>query len=417
MKEHQPTTKQIIAFAVVLSFIVSMIGTVLSLGIFAPLFGVGETISGPFLFNRPKILERIVEKPAGHLLGQEELIVKAVEEVSPAVVSIVASRDVPVLERYYTDPFGGDPFFREFFGDSGFRVPQYRQKGTERQEISSGSGFIVSSDGLVMTNKHVVADTEAEFTVLMNDGSKKPAKVLARDAVQDLAILKIEGKDLPTARFGDSSRIKIGQTAIAIGNALGEFRNTVSVGVVSGLERSIVAGGSGVPAESLEELIQTDAAINPGNSGGPLINMYGEVIGINTAVAAGAENIGFAIPSNRIQRDVESVKSYGKIVRPYLGIRYTLVTKETAEKEKLGRDYGARIMKSADGPGVMPGSPAEKAGLQEGDIVLAIAGARIDPSHTLVSLIEQYQVGEEVALTVFRDGKEFEIKVKLEERK
>ena len=416
MKEHQPTTKQIVAFAVVLSFIVSMIGTVLSLGVFGPLFGVGETTSGPFLFNRPKILERIVEKPADRLLGQEELIVKAVEEVSPAVVSIIASKDVPVLEQYYTDPFGGDPFFRQFFGGE-FQVPQYRQKGTERREISSGSGFIVSSDGLVMTNRHVVADTEAEFTVLMNDGSKKPARVLARDPVQDLAILKIEGTDLPTARFGDSSRIRIGQTAIAIGNALGQFRNTVSVGVVSGLERSIVAGGGGVAAENLEELIQTDAAINPGNSGGPLINMYGEVIGINTAVAQGAENIGFAIPSNRMKRDVASVAAYGKIIRPYLGIRYTLITKEIAEKEKLGRDYGAWLMKSADGPAIMPGSPAEKAGLKEGDIVLAIALARIDPSHTLVSLIEQYQVGDEVALTVFRDGAELEVKVKLEERK
>ena len=416
MKEHQPTTQQIIVFSVILSFVVSMIGTVLSLGVLGPLFGIGESDSGPFLFNRPKILERITEKPAEPPLGQEELVVRAVEEVSPAVVSIVASKDVPVIERYYADPFGDDPLFRQFFG-GGFQIPQYRQKGTERKEISSGTGFIVSSDGLVMTNKHVVADTAAEFTVLMNDGRKKPARVLARDSLQDLAVLKIEGSDLPTARLGDSSRVRIGQTAIAIGNALGEFRNTVSVGVVSGLERSIIAGGPGVPPESLEELIQTDAAINPGNSGGPLVNIAGEVIGINTAIVQGAENIGFAIASNRMKRDLESVKAHGRIVRPYLGIRYVLVNKEIAEKEKLGRDYGAWLMKSPDGPAVMPGSPAEKASLKEGDIVLALAGERVDPFHTLVSLIEKYQVGDEVALTVFRDGKEFKVNVQLEERK
>ena len=418
MREQQPTTRQIVLFSVVLSFIVSVIGTTLALGVFGPLFS-GESGSAPILFSRPRIFQQIADKVVApeRSLRQDELVVKAVEEVSPAVVSIVASKDVPVIERYYVDPFGSDPFFQQFFGDgSGFQVPQYRQKGTQKQDVSSGTGFIVSSDGLVLTNKHVVADTAAEFTVLMNDGRQKPARVLARDTAQDLAVLKIEGQNLPVARFGDSSQVKIGQAVIAIGNALGQFRNTVSVGIISGLERSIVAGGGG-ESEVLQELIQTDAAINPGNSGGPLLNIYGEVIGINTAMATGAENIAFTIPINNAKRDVASVKAHGKILYPFLGIRYTLVTKDIADKQKLGRDYGALVGKSDTDPAVVVGSPADKAGIKEGDIILQINGERIDPDHALASLIQKYQVGDEIALKVFRDGKESDINVKLEERK
>lgn len=420
MKEQQPTTKQIVLFSVVLSFIVSVIGTTLALGVFGPLFS-GESGGAPILFSRPRILQQIADKVAApeRPLRQDEMVVKAVEEVSPAVVSIVASKDVPVIERYFVDPFGNDPFFQQFFGGgSGFQVPQYRQKGTQKQDVSSGTGFIVSSDGLILTNKHVVADTAAEFTVLMNDGRKKPARVLARDTAQDIAVLKIEGHDLPTARFGDSSQVKIGQAVIAIGNALGQFRNTVSVGIISGLERSIVAGGGGGgESEVLEELIQTDAAINPGNSGGPLLNIYGEVIGINTAMATGAENIAFTIPINNAKRDVASVKAHGKILYPFLGIRYTIVTKDTADKQKLGRDYGALVGKSDTDSAVVAGGPADRAGIKEGDIILQINGERIDTDHTLASLLQKYQVGDEIALKVFRDEKEFDTKVKLEERK
>src|SRR3989344_5324594 len=243
LDENQLTTKQLVLFTVVMSFIVSMIGTVLALGILGPVFGVGQDSSTPFLFNRPKILEKIIA--SDRTPRQDELVVKAVEDASPAVVSVVASKDVLVLEQFFVDPFHNDPFFRQFFGDggSGFQIPQLRQKGTEKQDVSAGTGLIVSSDGLVVTNKHVVADTQAEYMVLMNDGSKKPGKVLARDQFQDLAIIKIEGTNFPTVKFGDSSGIKIGQTVIAIGNALGEFRNTVSVGVISGLQRSVVASG------------------------------------------------------------------------------------------------------------------------------------------------------------------------------
>lgn len=425
MNEQQPTTRQIVLFTVLLSFIVSVIGTVLSLGILGPLLGMGEAASGgPIQFNKPGILERIREtvtekETTERILRQDELVVKVVEEASPAVVSIVATKDVPVVERFFVDPFADDPFFRDFFGGhgSGLRVPQFRQKGTEKQEVSSGTGFIASPDGLILTNKHVVSDTEAEFTVFLNDGQKKPAKVLARDQFQDIAVLKIAGANMASVRLGDSSGLKIGQSVIAIGNALGEFRNTVSVGVVSGLQRSVVASGRGVGSEVLQELIQSDAAINPGNSGGPLLNLRGEVVGINTAMAQGAENIAFAIPINKAKRDLESVQQHGRIVHPFLGVRYQVVTKELAEQKKLGRDYGVLLVGAADEPAVVKESPAEKAGLKEGDIILELNGARIDAAHSLASILEKYQSGDEITLKVFRDGKESEAKAKLEERK
>ncbi len=422
MDENQPTTRQLVIFSVVLSFIVSIIGTVLALGMFGPLLGLGERGSTPLIFNKPleKIIETITQKEtAERILRQDELVVKVVEEASPAVVSVVAAKDVPVIERFFVDPFADDPLFRQFFGDggSGFRIPQFRQKGTERQEVSSGTGFLVSAEGLIVTNKHVVADTAAEYTALFNDGRKKTAKVMARDPLQDLAILKIEGSGYPFLRIGDSSKVKIGQTAIAIGNALGEFRNTVSVGIVSGLQRSVIASGAPTGPEMLQELIQTDAAINPGNSGGPLLNIRGEVIGVNTAIAQGAENIGFAIPANKARRDLENVQKQGKIVYPFLGVRYITVTKDLAEKEKLSVTAGALVARGEKEPAIASGSPAEKAGLKERDVILEVNGEIINQDNLLASVIQKYQVGDEVTFKVFRDGKEIELKVKLDERK
>lgn len=424
MDENQPTTRQLVIFTVVLSFIASMIGTVLTLGVMGPILGLGEESGGPLQFNKPGILERIKEtvtqkETSEKVLRQDELVVKVVEEASQAVVSIVAAKDVPVIEQFFIDPFSDDPLFREFFGDggSGFRVPQLRERGTQKTEVSSGTGFIVSSDGMVITNRHVVSDTKAEFTALLNDGRKLAAKVLASDPLHDIAILKIEGNNFPALRLGNSDKIKIGQTAIAIGNALGEFRNTVSVGVVSGLGRTIMASGSGAGTETLRELIQTDAAINPGNSGGPLLNLYGEVIGMNTAIASGAENIGFAIPINKAKRDLENVKVHGKIIYPFLGVRYTMITKELAEKEKLSRDYGALVVGAEGEASVLPGSPAEKAGVKERDIILEINGEILNLDNTLATVIQKHQVGEEVSMKVFREGKEMELKAVLEERK
>jgi serine protease Do len=350
----------------------------------------------------------------------EQKVVDTVKKADPAVVAITVSKNVPIYERYlerapspFEDFFGGDLF-------GGFAIPQLRQKGTELRKIGGGSGFLVSADGYIVTNRHVVSDEQAEYTVFTNDGKKYDAKVVARDPVLDLAILKINGSNFEYLTFGDSDKLQVGQTVIAIGNALAEFRNTVSVGVVSGLSRSIVASdSSGGNTETLDQLIQTDAGINPGNSGGPLLNLSGEVIGVNVAVAQGAENIGFAISSNSVKNIVESVKQTGKIVRPYLGIRYVEIDQEVKEKNKLPYDYGVLVQRGANPSdlAVIPGSPADKAGIVENDIILEIDGIKLTSDRSLASIIRTKNVGDTVTLKISSKGKEKTVKVTLEEMK
>jgi S1-C subfamily serine protease len=354
-------------------------------------------------------------------VNEESDVVSVVEKVSPAVVSIIITKNLPKIEEYYFNPFGDDDFFNRFFGDDffNFGIPQYRQNGTEEQEIGGGTGFIITSDGYIVTNKHVVADEEAEYTVMMNDESKYDAEVVARDPTTDFAVLKIEGKDFPTIELGDSDELKVGQTVIAIGNALGEFRNTVSVGVISGLSRSITASSFGFGSENLVGVIQTDASINHGNSGGPLLNLAGQVIGINTAIAQDAQNIGFAIPINEVKNSIESVKEYGKIIKPWLGVRYIMINKSLAESNKLDVDYGALIIRGEEKTdlAVIPGSPADKAGLVENDIILEVNGEKIDQDYPLMKAIAKFKPGDEITLKVLHKGEEKEVKVRLEELK
>ena len=362
--------------------------------------------------KEPQIIERYDPQTT-----QEQMIVNVVKKYQDAVVSIIASKDLPIIERYHADPFQGFGIPNDFFGQE-FQIPQYRQKGTEKQDVSSGTGFIVSSDGLILTNKHVVSEEGAELTVLMNDGEKYPAKVLATDPIQDVAVLKIEKKNLPSVVLGDSDNIQIGQSVIAIGNSLGEFRNTVSVGVISGLRRTITAQGGGF-AETLDDLIQTDAAINPGNSGGPLINLKGEVIGINTAMSQGAQNIGFALPINKAKKDLEQVKKSGKITYPFLGVRYVLVDKDLQKKNNLTTDYGALVTRGETQTdlAVTPGSPADITGIAENDIILEVNGKKIDKDNALAKIIQNGTVGETLKLKILRKGQEKTLDVKLAERK
>lgn len=348
--------------------------------------------------------------------SQEEKVIKAVNENSPAVVSVIISKDMPILEQYNFNPF------EEFFGPNspfGFGIPQYRQKGTQKQEIGGGTGFIISSDGMILTNKHVVLDPQADYTVLTNNGKKFPAKMVARDPAQDLAIIKIDqpGQNFPVVKLGDSDKLQIGQSVIAIGNALGEFRNTVSVGVVSGLGRTVTAGDGGGLTETIEDVIQTDAAINKGNSGGPLLNLRGEVIGINTATALTAENISFAIPINKAKRAVSGVKATGKITYPFLGVRYVIVNDQIQEKNNLSVNYGALILRGENGEAaVTPGSAAQTAGLKEGDIILELNAEKITTDNSLAKIIMKYNAGDKVTLKILRNKEEKTISLILGER-
>ncbi|MDP3093148.1 MAG: trypsin-like peptidase domain-containing protein [bacterium] len=375
-------------------------------------------LPGPELSEKEIIREYIPQTT------QEQAVINVVKDFSPAVVSIIITKDLPVIEEYYVSPFN------DFFGQPfEFKIPQYRQKGTEKKEIGGGSGFIVSEDGIVLTNKHVVLDAEADYTILTNDGRKFPAKVLAKDPAQDLAVLKIEKenvtdnsgnlipKPFAVVKLGDSSKLEIGQTVIAIGNALGEFRNTISVGVVSGLGRTITASGGGF-VETLEDVIQTDAAINQGNSGGPLLNLRGEVIGINTATVLQAQNIGFAIPINLAKRDIQQVKTIGKIVYPFLGVRYVLINDKVKEENNLPVDYGAWVVRgeTAKDVAVVSGSAADKVGIKDGDIILRFNNEKVTTENSLAKIIQKYSPGETVSLKVLRNGKENTVSLILGER-
>lgn len=339
--------------------------------------------------------------------SQEEKVIEIVKKRSPAVVSIVITKDLPLIEEYWRE---------EFFGPFRFRIPEFRERGFEKKEVGGGTGFFISSDGLILTNNHVVSDKEADYTVVTIDSKKYSAKVLVRDQISDLALLSIEGTNFPYIPLGNSDNLQIGQTVIAIGNALGEFKNTVSVGVISGLGRQITAEGGGV-VTTQEDVIQTDAAINRGNSGGPLLNLKGEAIGVNFAMAIGAENIGFAIPINKAKKLIEQYRKYGKVVYPFLGIRYIIVDEEIQKEMNLPVDYGALILRGEKGESaIFPGSAAEKAGLREGDIVLEFNGEKIIKENPLAKIIMKYKPGDKVSLRVLREGKEITFEVILGER-
>ncbi|MDD3191013.1 MAG: trypsin-like peptidase domain-containing protein [Candidatus Pacebacteria bacterium] len=359
-----------------------------------------------------------MEQPSGEnrifdsirVVDEQSQVIEVAEKASPAVVSIVAIAEVPTYETSYNDFFN-------------FRIPSRVQNGTEEMEVSAGTGFLVSSDGYIITNRHVVEDEDVKYTVILNDKShldeEIEAEVLARDPNNDIAILKIDKNDLPFLNLGDSDEIHIGQTAIAIGYSLGEFENTVSKGVISGLYRSISAYGSISGVENLENLIQTDAAVNPGNSGGPLLDIDGNVIGVNVAMAD-AQSIGFAIPVNDVKSSYEEVKISGTIkkdAQAFLGVRYVVVDSTVQKNNDLPYNYGVIISRgeTAADLAVVPGSPADKVGLVENDIILEVDGEKITEKNPLTNLIRKYKPGDEVVLRIYHKGEEKEIAVILGE--
>lgn len=354
--------------------------------------------------------------PTAPAKTEETSVVDIVARVSPAVVSIVISKEITPQSTGLLFP---SDLFREF----GFEIetPQQQQPQGEPQkkQVGAGTGFIITSDGLIATNKHVAYDDNATYEAVLTDGKRYDARVLARDPFIDLALMKIEAKNLPVVKFGDSDKLQIGETVIAIGNALSEFSNTITKGVVSGIKRRVTAGGPGIGSEVIEEAIQTDAAINPGNSGGPLINMRGEVVGINTAVSQAGQNVGFAIPINQAKPAIESVRKTGKIVRPWLGVRYVLITAELKQKNNLPVDYGALIVRGDNQTAlaITPSSPADKAGLRENDIILEIDGVKITQEISLAQQIQKHKPGDKITLKVLSQGNEKDVKAVLEEFK
>lgn len=335
-----------------------------------------KTLTEPFAYNDTD--QKVV------YVDEEDAVINVVEKSSPSVVSVVKN------DVYYDD-----------------------KSGPVKEANSIGTGFIINGkDGIVLTNKHVVDDASSSYSIILNDGKTKyEVTQIARDPVNDFSILKVdlEGATIKELTLANSDNIKIGQSVVAIGNALGEFGNSVTKGIVSGLNRGIFASsGYFGDSEFLDNVIQTDAALNPGNSGGPLLNLQGEVIGINVAISQGAQNIGFSIPINTIKASLDQFNKSGKIARPFLGVEYRLISKNIAKNRNL--PIGAFV------ENVVPNSPASKAGIRAGDIILKINAIQIDDSeNTLATIIAKQTIGSNIEIVIDRDGKQKTLYTQIEE--
>jgi serine protease Do len=363
--------------------------------------GFGGGWLGAYSYNHGRsVIATSTAAKQQYISNESELIKSIASNVGQSVVSI----DVKGQSTASSS---------DFFG---FAFPQTTQ--TE----AAGTGFIISSDGIIVTNRHVVPTGTTSVSVTLADGTTfDNVQVIGRtsdSSSQDIAFLKIgdlKGKTLTPVTLGDSAKVEVGDKVIAIGNALGQFQNTVTEGIISGYGRDVTAGDqSGSQSdENLTDLFQTDAAINEGNSGGPLVDINGEVIGINTAVASGAQNIGFAQPVNDLKALISSVLSNGQLQQPYLGLRYVSLTKDIATEFNLKVNNGAYIVSSDTDPAIVPGSPAEKAGLKEHDVITKVNNLNINDKTSLTSALSKYKVGDIVTLTVVRDGKTITVKATL----
>ncbi len=413
----------LIALVVIVSFVSGIFASTLTSGFIIPQFFA--KVSGD---------QKTIEQKT---YVEESQSIDAIKKVSPAVVSIVATQDLKIYKSAQFPFF--DPFGNAFPGLK-FQVPQQQQGGQEgkdyeiqQRKIGGGTGFIITDDGLIMTNRHVVSNEQLQYTVIINDGTEYDAEVVSIDPLNDLAVIQMiksgerdkskesrtKLKDLPIVELGDSNKLEVGQKVLAIGYALGEYQNTVTAGIISGKGRDITAGGGRGGAETLSGLLQTDTAINPGNSGGPLINLAGQVIGVNVAIDSTGSNIGFAIPVTEVKPVIDSVKKNGRIIRPTLGVRHLLLTKDSAKQLKIEVDHGALLVgDEAKGEfAVIPGSPADKAGLKIRDVILAVDGKNIDEGFSLQDAVRAHQPGDEVTLKVWRSGETLTVKVKLTEAK
>ncbi|MDO8668040.1 MAG: trypsin-like peptidase domain-containing protein [bacterium] len=345
-------------------------------------------IGGLFInFYLPKTTSVIADNLR---LDDQEATIRAINKVMPAVVSII------IIDQQISVSVD-------------LNTGQQTEKKDKVQK-GSGTGFIISPDGLILTNKHVVSagnEKTAEYRVILNSGKQYYAQLIGKDPINDLAVLKIFDKNLPFVQLGDSDKLQIGTTAIAIGNTLGRYQNSAAKGIISGLGRNIEASDqSGSLTETLDNVIQTDADINLGNSGGPLVDLEGNIIGINVAIDQSGSSVGFAIPINDAKPVIKSVRELGRIIRSRLGIRYQMLTPEIAAEYKLAKDSGAWISTNEiGGPAVLSDSPANKAGLIPNDIIMEINGIKLQGKTTLMSVVQKYKPGDKIGLRVFRDGK------------
>lgn len=413
MENMENSEKQVKKFSIIGVIILS----VLLSAVTGAFFGFMAAGLGSSIF--PKLSEKMgwmdINKNAPQteikketVIQEDSAVIDVVEKSSVAVVSIIISKDVPKYRSFFDDPFN---FYSPFRAEG--------ELETEKQKVGGGSGFLISKDGTIITNKHVVSDVNAEYTVVTNDGKEWPAKIVSQHPALDVALIKVDGNDFSFLEFSDSNSLKVGQTAIAIGNSLGEFANSVSRGIISGLQRNITAGSGFGDTERLTNIIQTDAAINPGNSGGPLLNIDGKVIGVNVAVAQGAENIGFALPSNQVKKFIEQVKAKGKVSIPYIGVRYIIIDESIQKENNLPFNYGALVLRGEKMTdfAVIPGSPADKAGITENDIILEVADKKVTQEDPLSDFVSKYEVGDELTFKIWHKGETKDAKVKLEERK
>lgn len=374
--------------------------------------GIGSVVIGAFFMGGAasrlgwmgaldKTGEKTTFTQTKEVVDEESVVTKVVERATPSVVTVSISK---------TNVVGGNlPPGWDIFGEF-FNVPKTKPV-EQKVELDIGTGFIIEKDGLIVTNKHVVSDTSAKYKVIIGKDQVAEVKNIYRDPTSDLAILKVDKTGLTTVTLGDSDQLKVGQTVIAIGTALGEFRSTVTKGVISGLGRGITAGSPLSGSERLDNVIQTDAAINPGNSGGPLFNSNGEVIGVNVAVSQEGQSIGFALPINLVKESIVNFKTTGEFERPFLGIGYQMISKQSA----LLNDVPAGAYVKT----IVSGSPAEIAGVKVGDIIVEMEGKKLadEKNASLANMISQKKIGDTVGLKIWREDKELSLNVKLEKRK
>lgn len=369
----------LIGFSVVVIIVASALG-----GAIADRLFVIRPLDALLKRNLPNLSPKLSQT----LVSEESVVIDVAEKAGPSVVTVTI--ETPQRRVLEFNPFGGFSF---------------RNKGGQEQDI--GTGFVVSADGLIITNKHVVSETDSTYKVVTRDNKEYEVKEINRDPSNDIAVLKIDAQGLVPLNLGGSENLKVGQFVIAIGTALGEFRHTVTTGVISGLGRGITAGSAFEGfVEQIDNVIQTDAAINPGNSGGPLLNSSGEVIGINVAIAQGAQNVGFAIPINIVKDALGQFNVNGKFpTKPYLGVEYQMVPKQSAILNNVPE--GAYLVN------ILEGSPAEDGGLQVDDIVTKFDGEALGEEFVLGDAIQKKKSGDKVTLEVYRNGENITLEIVL----